>query len=136
MIQKIPFSPTFKLLGSMLANHLKDDTEVELGVKSAQGAFSQAIPANRKQFFSVRKGINKRSHKTKKNGLRRLNTQHLALYGCETRSQYWSPPKQALNRLRDSFYNHSVRAMRKGLKVARARDSTGPPRPTSSVGCH
>ena len=56
-IGKIPFNRTFKLLGSTLADNLKDSTEVELRIKSAQGAFS----AIHKQFFSA-KGI-KNSHK-------------------------------------------------------------------------
>jgi hypothetical protein len=94
---EIPFSPTFKLLGSTLANNLKDDTEVGLRIKSAQGAFS----AIRKQFFSA-KGINNTHKKTAYEGL----ILSILLYGCET----WSLPKQVLNRLQ-LFHNNCVRAM-------------------------
>ena len=94
---EIPFSPTFKLLGSTLANNLKDDTEVGLRIKSAQGAFS----AIRKQFFSA-KGINNKHKKTAYEGL----ILSILLYGCET----WSLPKQVLNRLQ-LFHNNCVRAM-------------------------
>ena len=94
---KISFTPTFKLLGSTLAKNLKDDTEVELRIKSAQGAFS----AIRKQFFSA-KGINNTHKKIAYEGL----ILSILLYGCET----WSLPKQVLNRLQ-LFHNNCVRAM-------------------------
>ncbi len=56
---EIPSTPVFKLLGSTLACNIKDDSEVELRIKSAQGAFS----AIRTQFFSA-KGIKlENSHK-------------------------------------------------------------------------
>ena len=54
---EIPSTPAFKLMGSTLACNMKDESEVELRIKSAQGAFS----AIRTQFFSA-KGI-KNSHK-------------------------------------------------------------------------
>jgi hypothetical protein len=54
---EFPFTPVFKLLGSMLACNKKNDSEVELRIKSVQDAFS----AIRTQFFSA-KAI-KNSHK-------------------------------------------------------------------------
>ena len=47
---EIPFFPTFKLLGTTLANKLKDDSEVKLRIKSAQGALSAMCT----QFFSAK----------------------------------------------------------------------------------
>ena len=94
---EIPFTPTFKLLGSTLANNLKDDSEVELRIKSAQGAFS----AIRTQFFSA-KGIRNAHKKTAYEGL----ILSILLYGCES----WSLPKLLLNRLQ-LFHNRCVRAM-------------------------
>ena len=73
-IGEIPFNHTFKLLGSTLADNLKDSTEVELRIKSAQGAFS----AIRKQFFST-KGI-KNAHKKTAYECVILS---ILLYGCE-----------------------------------------------------
>jgi hypothetical protein len=100
---EISFTPTFKLLGSTLAKNLKDDTEVELRIKSAQGAFS----AIRKQFFSA-KGINNTHKKTAYEGL----ILSILLYGCET----FSLPKQLLNRLQ-LFHNNCVRATSGGRPV-------------------
>jgi hypothetical protein len=94
---EIPFTPVFKLLGSTLACNLKDDSEVELRIKSAQGAFS----AIRTQFFSA-KGIKNSHKKTAYEGL----ILSILLYGCES----WSLPKLLLNRLQ-IFHNRCVRAM-------------------------
>ena len=94
---EIPFVPTFKLLGSTLANNLKDDSEVELRIKSAQSAFS----AIRTQFFSA-KGIKNAHKKTAYEGL----ILSILLYGCES----WSLPKSLLDRLQ-LFHNRCVRAM-------------------------
>ena len=96
-IGEIPFTSTFKLLGSTLANNLKDESEIELRIKSAQGAFS----AIRKQFFSA-KGIKNSHKKTAYEGL----ILSILLYGCET----WSLPKRIMNRLQ-LFHNNCVRAM-------------------------
>ena len=96
-IGEIPFTSTFKLLGSTLANNLKDESEIELKIKSAQGAFS----AIRKQFFSA-KGIKNSHKKTAYEGL----ILSILLYGCET----WSLPKRIMNRLQ-LFHNNCVRAM-------------------------
>ena len=94
---EVPFTVKFKLLGSILAHNLKDDSEIDARIRSAQGAF-QAI---RKQFFSA-KGIKNVHKKTAYEGL----VLSILLYGCET----WGLPKQQLNRLQ-MFHNSCVRAM-------------------------
>jgi hypothetical protein len=76
---------------------MKDESEVELRIKSAQGAFS----AIRTQFFSA-KGIKNSHKKTAYEGL----ILSILLFGCES----WSLPKLLLNRLQ-LFHNRCVRAM-------------------------
>ena len=94
---EVPFTEKFKLLGSLLAYNLKDNSEIDARITSAQGAF-QAI---RKHFFSA-KGIKNVHKKTAYEGL----VLSILLYGCET----WSLPKQQLKRLQ-MFHNNCVRAM-------------------------
>jgi hypothetical protein len=80
-----------------MAYNMKDDSEVELGIKIAQGAFS----AIRTQFFST-KGIKNSHKKTAYRGL----ILSILLYGCES----WSLPKLLLNRLQN-LHSRCVRAM-------------------------
>ena len=82
---EVPFTEKFKLLGSLLAYNLKDNSEIDARIRSAQGAF-QAI---RKQFSA--KGIKNVHKKTAYEGL----VLSILLYGYET----WSLPKQQLKRL-------------------------------------
>ena len=109
---EIPFTPTFKLLGSTLANNLKDDSGVELRIKSAQRVFS-AI-SSWTQFFSAN-GIRNVHKKIAYEGLILI----ILLYGCES----WSLPKLLLIRPESlaTFSQPMCTSHVQGINVVRTR---------------